>query len=79
MATFIVRSVQDEPPADDVQRIRDAPGLKVLDATPRMFLVEANKDSITYLKKELPDWIITREGSTPRPRTRRRVDKPPEE
>ena len=62
-------------PAADVQRIRAAPGLTVLDDSSHMMLVEASAKRLKGLLDSLPDWTWTPERSIrlpdPRPRPRR--------
>jgi hypothetical protein len=79
MGTFIFRFPGDDPPADDLERIRKHPGLKILDETPRMLLVDAPKSAVAPLQERLASWIITPEGATPRPRTRHEVKKRPDD
>ena len=63
-------------PAADVQRIRAAPGLTVLDDSSRMMLVEASQKNLKDLMGSLPGWTWTPERTIrlpdPRPRPRRR-------
>jgi hypothetical protein len=62
-------------PGADVKRIRAAPGLTVLDDTPRMMLVEAGARSLESLIGSMPGWTCTPERAIPlpdpRPRPRR--------
>jgi hypothetical protein len=74
---YIVRYVGEGlRPAADVQRIREAPGLTVLDDAAQMMLVEASAGKLRELMGSLPDWTWTPERSIrlpdPRPRPRRR-------
>jgi len=76
MAKFIVRYVGTGPrPAADVKRIRTAPGLKVLDDSSRMMLVEGSPKSLKALQGSLPGWRWSPERSIrlpdPRPKPRR--------
>ncbi len=63
-------------PAADVQRIREAPGLTVLDDGTQMLLVEASAGRLRELMGSLPGWTCTPERSLrlpdPRPRPRRK-------
>jgi hypothetical protein len=79
MGRYIVRYVGEGlRPSADVQRIRAAPGLKVLDDGTQMMLVEASPKSLKNLIGSLPGWIWTPERSIRlpdhRPRPRRRPD-----
>jgi hypothetical protein len=74
---YIVRFAgQGLRPEADAQRIRQAPGLTVLDDSSHMMLVEASAKRLKELMDSLPDWTCTPERSLrlpdPRPRPRRR-------
>jgi hypothetical protein len=57
MGRYIVRYVGTGPrPAADVQRIRAAQELTVLDDSPRMFLVEASEAQLHKLIGSMPGW-----------------------
>ena len=77
MARFIVRYVGTGPkPASDVQRIRAAEELTVLDdSSSRMLLVEASEERVKKLVGSMPGWIWSPERSfrlpDPRPKPRR--------
>jgi hypothetical protein len=76
VARYIVRWIGEGlRPAADLQRIRAAPGLTVLDDAARMLLVEANPRLLKQLLGSLPGWACTPERSLrlpdPRPRPRR--------
>jgi hypothetical protein len=49
----------------------------VVDATPRMLLVEAEPDALQALVDELPDWVMAPEQGFPIPDTRKRAVRPP--
>jgi hypothetical protein len=77
VARYIVRYVGEGlRPAADVQRIRAAPGLTVLDDVTHMLLVEVSQKSLKDLMDSLPGWTWTPERAIrlpdPRPRPRRR-------
>jgi hypothetical protein len=63
-------------PAADAQRIREAPGVTVLDDGTHMLLVETSPKRLKELMDSLPGWIWTPERSIrlpdPRPRPRRK-------
>jgi len=65
-------------PAADVQRIREAAGLTVLDDSSRMMLVETSAKRLKGLMGTLPGWTWTPERTIrlpdPRPRPRRRPE-----
>jgi hypothetical protein len=74
---YIVRYVGEGlRPAADVRRIREAPGLTVLDDSSRMMLVQASAKRLRELMDSLPGWTWTPERSIrlpdPRPRPRRK-------
>jgi hypothetical protein len=76
MGRYIVRYVGEGlRPSADVQRIRAAPGLKVLDDSSRMLLVEGSPKSLKGLMGSLPGWTWVPERSIrlpdPRPKPRR--------
>ncbi len=76
MARYIVRYVGEGlRPSADLQRIRAAPGLTVLDDSARMLLVEGSPKNLEELMGSLPGWTWTPERSLrlpdPRPRPRR--------
>ncbi len=77
MGRYIVRYVGEGlRPAAEAQRIREAPGLTVLDEAAQMMLVEASAGQLRELMGTLPDWTWTPERSIrlpdPRPRPRRK-------
>jgi hypothetical protein len=74
---YIVRYVGEGlRPAADAQRIREAPGVTVLDDGTHMLLVETSPKRLKELMDSLPGWIWTPERSIrlpdPRPRPRRK-------
>ena len=76
MAKFIVRYVGTGPrPAADVKRIRTAPGLKVLDDSSRMMLVQASAAGLKKVVQSMTGWTWSPERSIrlpdPRPKPRR--------
>ena len=76
MAKFIVRYVgAGSRPAADVERIRAAPALKVIDDTSRMMLVEASEARLREVMGSMSGWTWSPERSIrlpdPRPRPRR--------
>jgi hypothetical protein len=76
MAKFIVRYVGEGPrPSADAERIRTAPGVKVLDDSSRMMLVEASEAGLRQVVGSMPGWTWSPERSirlpNPRPKPRR--------
>ncbi len=66
-------------PAQDVERIRSLDGVKVVDSTPRMLLVEAPPDVLKRLVGSEPQWVLTEEQMIPPPETRRKIQRGPRE
>ena len=64
-------------PRSDVDRVAGLPAAVVVDATPRMLLVEAEPDALQALVDELPDWVMAPEQGFPIPDTRKRAVRPP--
>lgn len=72
MPRFILRRRGGDADASEVERVRSAPCVRVVDATPRMLLVEAEPDAVQDLLAELPGWILAEERAIPRPKPRGR-------
>jgi hypothetical protein len=76
MGRYILRYVGTGPrPAADVQRIRAAPELAVLDDSLRMMLVEASEGELAKVMGSMPGWTWSPERAIrlpdPRPKPRR--------
>ena len=65
-------------PESDVARVTELPEAVVVDATPRMLLVESEPEALQALVDELPDWVMAPEQAFPVPDTRKRALRPPE-
>lgn len=65
-------------PAADVARLSDLSDAVVVDASPRMLLVESDHAPLHALVESLPDWVMAPEQSLPLPDTRKRAERPPE-
>jgi len=70
---FILRFRGDENPRDQIDRICALPGMKLIDESPRMLLVEGPGDLLRDLIESMPDWVITPQKTMslptdPRPR-----------
>ena len=77
---YILRYRGEGPiPALDVERIRSLDGVKVVDSTPRMLLVEAPPDVLKQLVGSKPQWVLTEERMIPLPDTKRKIRQDPEE
>jgi hypothetical protein len=70
---FIVRYRGEgtAPPAD-LERLRAARGSAVLDASPRMVLLEGDAFAIRETVAALPRWVLSEEVEVPLPDTRRK-------
>ena len=64
-------------PRADVDRFAQLPSTVVVDATPRMLLVEAEAEDLQALVDDLPDWVMAPEQGFPIPDTRKRAVRPP--
>lgn len=64
-------------PDADVARVAGLPSAVVVDATPKMLLVESDPDALQDLVDSLPDWVMAPEQSFPLPDTRKRAVRPP--
>jgi len=62
MQRYILRYKAAGPkPESDLMRIRNTPGLTVVDESPRMLLVEGDDKRIEGLRGDLADWLVTPE------------------
>ncbi len=77
MKRYVLRYRGSGKPADrDVNRIRDTPGLKIVDASfPTMFLVEATDEGFEQLQA-LTTWLVSGETFVPVPDTRKKARQP---
>lgn len=66
-------------PEADVARVRAVPGTRVVDASDRMLLVEADPDRLGALVDDLPGWVMGPEQTYMVPDTRKQVEGPPKE
>jgi hypothetical protein len=78
MGCFILRfKGPGAAPAADLERIRSAPGVKVVDSSPRMVLVEAPTETVRQLAEALPGWTSAPERTIPLPDPRPKVRSSP--
>lgn len=76
MERFILRfEGNGEKPAQDLERIRALPGVKIVDDSSRMVLVEAPSAGVTELVQALPHWSLSPEHFVPVPDVRARIRK----
>ncbi|HAB16051.1 MAG TPA: hypothetical protein PLX89_08735 [Verrucomicrobiota bacterium] len=65
---FILRFTgEGEPSADEYQRIRALPELRVVDSSARMLLVESPEATLKRFVNEMPSWSLTPERTIPLP------------
>lgn len=80
MARFIVRYAgKGDFPTDACQRLEAAAGVRVVDRSARMLLVEGDDAAIKTAVRAALDasYVVTPEKQTPLPDTREKVRKPP--
>jgi hypothetical protein len=65
-------------PSADVARVSELTSAVVVDASPRMLLVESEPEELQALIDALPDWVMAPEQGFPLPDTRKRAVRPPE-
>ena len=65
-------------PRSDVDRVAELPVAVVVDASPRMLLVESDEEALRQVVDSLPDWVMAPEQGFPLPDTRKRAVRPPE-
>jgi hypothetical protein len=59
---YVLFSREEIPDPDDLLRIANASGLKILDHTvPRVLLVEASEGAAEKLRSKLKKWLIAKE------------------
>ena len=59
---YVLRCREETPDPDDLRRIANAPGVKILDhSVPRALLVEASEEAAARLRSDLKKWIIAEE------------------
>lgn len=78
---FILRYRGQGPaPAGDVNQLRGLEDTVVVDASPRMLLVESDSDAeaLSSIVDDLPDWIIAPEQSYSLPDVRPGIERPPD-
>ena len=75
---FILRYRGTGPkPEADVARVWGLSDAVVVDASPRMLLVESDAEPLQALIDSLPDWVMAPEQELPLPDTRKRAVRPP--
>lgn len=68
MAKYVLFSRHAEPSAEDIDRIANAPGVKVLDnSVKRAMLLEGSAAAVAKLTQELDDWTVSEHVTYGRP------------
>jgi hypothetical protein len=60
-------------PDAHLENIRSIPGLKVIDESPKMLLVDGEEPSLREKLKDMPEWSIHPEQDYPLPDTRKKL------
>jgi hypothetical protein len=77
MTCYILRyKAAGAKPESDLSRIREAAGIKIVDESPRMLLVEGDDENIKHLSGDLGNWLVTPETQISVPDTRQRIKRP---
>ena len=79
LARFVLRyRGQGAPPEADVARVAGLESAVVIDASPRMLVVDSEPEALQGLVDALPDWVMAPERRFPLPDTRKRAERPPQ-
>jgi hypothetical protein len=74
MSRYILRyGGSQSVPAEHLDSIRSIPGLKVVDTSPKMLLVDGEESTLREKLKEMPGWSIHPEQGYPLPDTRQKI------
>jgi len=75
MSRYILRyGGSESAPPEHLQSIRATPGLRVLDHSPRMLLVDADEPALRERLKGMPDWSMHPEETYALPDTRKKIE-----
>jgi hypothetical protein len=75
MSRYILRyGGSQSAPSEHLESIRATPGLRVLDQSPKMLLVDADESSLRAQLKAMPGWSMHPEQSYPLPDTRKKIE-----
>lgn len=75
MSRYILRYGGSQPaPLEHLQNIRATPGLRVLDQSPKMLLVDADESPLRARLERMPGWSMHPEQSYPLPDTRKKIE-----
>jgi hypothetical protein len=74
MSRFVLRYAGGEAmPADHLNSIRLTPGLRIIDESPKMLLVDSEESTLQKTLKEMPGWSLHPEQTYSIPDTRKRL------
>jgi hypothetical protein len=74
MGRYILRYAQSSSaPTDHLESIRATPGLKVIDESPKMLLVDADESVLRRKLQSMPGWSLHSEQGIPLPDTRQKI------
>lgn len=74
MARYVLRYKHAaQAPSSDLEKIRAAANLKVVDESPRMLLVEGEEQAAHASVQDMDGWTVTPESMTPLPDTRQKI------
>lgn len=74
MSRYILRYGGSQAiPTEHSESIRSIPGIKVIDESPKMLLVDGDESSLHEKIKQMPGWSIHPEKEYPLPDTRQKL------
>ena len=74
MGRYILRyGPSSAAPTEHLQDIRQSPGIKVIDETPKMLLVDAEESALREKVKGMPGWSLHSEHGYEIPDTRKTI------
>jgi hypothetical protein len=74
MTRYVLRYLgSSDVPGEHLDTIRSTPGLKVLDESPKMLLVDGDESALQEKLKNLPEWSIHPEVNYQLPDTRQKL------
>ena len=77
MARFVLRSRGGATSDELARRVRTAAGVTLVEATPRMLLVDGSEAAVRALIAGDDQWLVVPEHEVPLPDTRKKVRRPP--
>jgi hypothetical protein len=74
MGRYILRYSASSPaPSEHVDSIRATPGLKIVDQSPNMLLVDADEPALRKKLQSIPGWSLHSEQGISLPDTRQKI------